>query len=367
MEKVNLTDNTAEEFDKAIADTGLSGERLEYFLNGLTDLKGNEEQVNMRVVGGVYSNSPLVKYTCYSPNCNSPRNHAIDTITIHEVWGECTMASLGAIFKPSSRQASSNYGCCTDGIALFVDEKNRAWTSGSSANDNRAVTIEVSNSRTYPNPVNSKVYAQLIELCADICKRNGKNKMIWCGSLSATNSRKFASNEMRMTLHKWFQATDCPGVWLEQHMQDIADKVNARLNITYPELPFEVNVLIDDLQLRSTATIDSENNIKGYAIKGKHLVEKVKNNMGYIGNGWVYLANNNYVKVGKHVEKSPFKDMETTDARYEYVKEMYECGIFKIDSKGKIKPNSKISRSILALYFVRLIKYLVKTYGLKKK
>lgn len=177
-----------------------------------------------------YTNSPLVSYTCLSPNCNSPRNHAIDTITIHEVWGECDMRSLGAIFAPSSRQASSNYGCCTDGIALFVNERDRAWTSGSASNDNRAVTIEVSNSRTYPNPVSDKVYAQLIDLCEDICKRNGKTKMVWCGSLAATNARTFKSNEMRMTLHKWFQATDCPGVWLEQHMQDIANKVNAILN-----------------------------------------------------------------------------------------------------------------------------------------
>lgn len=175
-----------------------------------------------------FTDSPLVKYTCLSPNCNSPRGRSIDTITIHEVWGECTMRVLGDIFRPVSRQASSNYGVCTDGVALFVHERDRAWTSGSTQ-DYRAVTIETSNSRVYPNAVSDAVYQRLIELCADICKRNGKTRMVWCGSLAATNARTFAPNEMRMTLHRWFQATDCPGTWLTDHMQDIANKVSAKL------------------------------------------------------------------------------------------------------------------------------------------
>lgn len=178
-----------------------------------------------------YSNSPLVKCTILSPNCNSPRNHAIDTITIHEVWGQMSAEALGQLFVLTSRQASSNYGIGSDGrVGLYVNESDRAWTSGSWENDHRAVTIECSNDRTYPYAVNAAAYESLIKLCADICKRNGKNKMIWCGSLSATNARSFKSTEMRMTLHKWFQATDCPGYWLETHMGEIADRVNSILS-----------------------------------------------------------------------------------------------------------------------------------------
>ena len=227
----------AEELDinKMLAEGVITHEMLEMLSNNKGSEEENEEyyartgQPQLTKASTLYTNSPLVSYTCISPNKNTPRNHAIDTITIHEVWGECTMAVLGSIFKPVSRQASSNYGCCEDGVALFVPEGSRAWTSGSAENDNRAVTIEVSNSRTYPNAVNDKVYQRLIKLCADICKRNGKTKMVWCGSLGKTNARSFAKNEMRMTLHKWFQSTGCPGTWLEQHMQDIADKVNKEL------------------------------------------------------------------------------------------------------------------------------------------
>lgn len=70
------------------------------------------------------SNSPLVSYTRISPNKNSPRNHAIDTITIHCVVGQCSVETLGNIFTPTSRQASSNYGIGYDGkIGMYVEEK----------------------------------------------------------------------------------------------------------------------------------------------------------------------------------------------------------------------------------------------------
>ena len=50
--------------------------------------------------GTKMSNSPLVSYTRISPNKNSPRNHAIDTITIHCVVGQCSVETLGNIFAP---------------------------------------------------------------------------------------------------------------------------------------------------------------------------------------------------------------------------------------------------------------------------
>lgn len=77
------------------------------------------------------SNSPLVDYTCISPNRSSPRTHAIDTVTIHCVVGQCAVETLGSIFASPSRQASSNYGVGKDGkIGLYVEEKDRSWCSG---------------------------------------------------------------------------------------------------------------------------------------------------------------------------------------------------------------------------------------------
>ena len=90
------------------------------------------------------SNSPLVDYTKISPNRTSPRKQAIDTITIHCVVGQCSVETLGNVFAPATRQASSNYGIGYDGrIGMYCEEKDRSWCTSSSANDNRAITIEV--------------------------------------------------------------------------------------------------------------------------------------------------------------------------------------------------------------------------------
>ena len=126
------------------------------------------------------SNSPLVNYTKISPNKSSPRNHKIDTVTIHCVVGQCSVETLGNVFAPTSRQASSNYGIGYDGrIGMYVEEKDRSWCSSNAANDNRAVTIEVASDTKEPYAVTDKAYAALIDLLVDICKRNGIKELKW--------------------------------------------------------------------------------------------------------------------------------------------------------------------------------------------
>lgn len=166
------------------------------------------------------SNSKLIDYTQLSPNCNKPRNHKIDTITIHHLAGIMSVESCGNMFANPAREASSNYAIGSDGrIALYVDEANRAWTSSSPENDNRAVTIEVSNDGGAPDwHVSDKVLARLIDLCVDICQRNGIAKLNFTGDKSGN-----------LTMHKWFAATLCPGPYLESKFPYIAAEVNKRL------------------------------------------------------------------------------------------------------------------------------------------
>lgn len=178
------------------------------------------------------SNSTLATIKMISPNKNSPRNHAIDTITIHHTACCVTAKRIGEIFAPVSRQASCNYGIGNDGdIALIVDEKDRSWCSSSPVNDHRAITIEVSNDAhgvaTQTWTVSDKAMRSLIALCADICSRNGIKKLVWS---SNKNNRVNHANGCNMTLHKDFAATGCPGPYLESKMQYIADEVNKVLN-----------------------------------------------------------------------------------------------------------------------------------------
>lgn len=184
-------------------------------------------------------NSSLVSYTRLSPNNSGKRRYDISRITPHYVGGNATVETLGEIFAPVSRQASSNYGIGSDGrVGMYVEESNRAWTSGSSDNDNRAVTIECAN--LSDGSLTDAAWKTLVELCADICRRNGKSRIVYTGDVSNVND-----DEMLLTKHKWFQSTDCPGPWLDNQFERLANEVNAKLGdeatqLTYPQESVEV-------------------------------------------------------------------------------------------------------------------------------
>lgn len=186
-----------------------------------------------------YTNSKMVTYTKLSPNHSGKRTHTIDRITPHCVVGQCSVETIGNIFLPTSKQASSNYGIGTDGrVGMYVEEKNRSWCSSSSANDQRAITIECASDTTEPYAMNSKVYATLIKLCVDICKRNGKKKLLWLGDKTKTLNYNPKSDEMIITVHRWFANKSCPGNWLYSRLDDLASKVTAQLECdTMPAEP----------------------------------------------------------------------------------------------------------------------------------
>lgn len=175
-----------------------------------------------------YTNSPLVNYTRISPNKNTTRVHStynptgkITKITIHHMAGNLSIESCGNGFASPSRKGSSNYGIGSDGrVGLYVDEKHRAWTSSSPDNDYKAVTIEVANDGGEDTDwhVSDKAYAKLIDLCVDICKRNGISKLNYTGDTTGN-----------LTRHNMFVATSCPGKYLQSKFDDIAKQVNKRL------------------------------------------------------------------------------------------------------------------------------------------
>ena len=186
------------------------------------------------------SNSKLVNYTKLSPNHSGKRTHSIDRITPHCVVGQCSVETLGNIFMNTACDASCNYGIGYDGrVLLCVDEGNRSWCSSSNANDQRAVTIECASDTTAPYTMNSKVYNKLVALCVDICKRNGKTKLLWFGNEDKTLNYSPKSGEMVLTVHRWFANKSCPGDWLYNRLGNLADEVNAQLSgkITNKEPP----------------------------------------------------------------------------------------------------------------------------------
>ena len=177
-----------------------------------------------------YTNSSMVVYTKLSPNNSGQRNHTIDRITPHCVVGQTTAEGLGDWFYKSSTQASSNYGIDKNGrVGMYVEEKNRSWCSSSNANDQRAVTIECASDTTEPYAMNAAVYDTLIKLCTDICKRNGKKKLLWFANKDKSLNYNPAADEMVLTVHRWFANKSCPGEWLYSRLGDLAAKVTAAL------------------------------------------------------------------------------------------------------------------------------------------
>lgn len=300
--------------------------------NGLTkyDNKIKENQKGSVSMG--YSNSPLVNCTVLSPNHSGQRTHSIDRITPHCVVGQLTAEAIGGCF-PKGREASCNYGIGKDGrVCLIVEEKNRSWCSSSNANDQRAITIEVASDNKEPYAFTGAAYNKLVELCVDICKRNGKKKLLWMSDKNTALNYNPAADEMVLTVHRWFAAKSCPGDWMFARMGNLAKAVTDKLggktttpsnntpasnpstptattNSNYPKVPFTVQVLVSDLNIRKTANGEATGKYTG---KGTFTITQVSGDWGKLksGAGWIYLKNGEYVSIGTGAattSKVPYK------------------------------------------------------------
>ena len=206
----------------------------------------------------MYTNSPLVSYTKLSPNHSGQRTHTIDRITPHCVVGQLSVETVLDIFAPVSRQASCNYCIGADGrVGLGVEERNRSWCSSSNANDQRAVTIECASDRVDPYAFNNTVYSKLIALCVDICKRNGKSKLLWIPDKAKALAYEPKQDKMLLTVHRWFANKSCPGDWLMARMPDLAAKVTAELTpaptTSAPATKTVYNVVVGSFEKRENA------------------------------------------------------------------------------------------------------------------
>jgi hypothetical protein len=261
-----------------------------------------------------FSNSPLATVRMISPNRTPNRNHAIDTITIHCFVGQVTAKRGCEVFQPSSKGASCNYVVGYDGsIGLCVEEKDRSWCTGGydkngnpirvngvsgKSNDYQAVTIEVASDTKHPYAITEKAMAALIELCTDICRRNGIKKLLWSGDKNLVGN----PDKQNLTVHRWFANKACPGDYIYQRLGDIAAKVNAKLGVTPPAetkpvstVPYKVRITATDLRIRKGPGTNTD--IVQKAIKpGVYTIVSEATGQGAIlwgklksGIGWVSL------------------------------------------------------------------------------
>ena len=166
--------------------------------------------------------SKLASEFIASPSHQKGRKYPITRVTIHHTATVTTARVTARGFALPSRRASATYCIGNDGsIVQCVKESDMPWTSSSYDNDNRAITIEVSNRAKYGNwPVGEKAMEALINLLVDICQRNpGIGRLRYTGDLSGN-----------LTMHKWFESTECPGPYLAGKFPEIAEEVNKQLD-----------------------------------------------------------------------------------------------------------------------------------------
>lgn len=234
------------------------------------------------------SNSTLSCMRQISPNRNSPRNHKIDTITPHCVVGQMGVEALCSEFSRTSKGASCNYGIGYDGrICTIVDESDRSWCSSSAENDNRAITIECASDAFWPYAINANVWKSLIELSADICRRNGIKKLVWS---TDKNTRMNHLNGCNITVHRDYDNKSCPGDYIYNRLGQIAKEVNQKLSgaPAGPFKPYQGQVNADDGLNCRTAPV-SGSVIKAFEDGTVLTITKEDGNWGYCGEGWVCL------------------------------------------------------------------------------
>lgn len=179
-----------------------------------------------------FTNSALVTHTHISPCKTNNRTSNIYFIAPHCVVGHATVESLGNQFSKREKGASSNYGVDDKGgCGLYVEERDRSWCTSSSFVDNRAVTIEIASDATHPYKMTDKAVDTVVRLMADICRRNGKKKLLWLKDKNTTLNYNPKPDEMLIVLHRWFASKACPGDYLVGKMQEVVDRVNKLLNV----------------------------------------------------------------------------------------------------------------------------------------
>lgn len=169
--------------------------------------------------------SKLCTYTNLTSHCNRGRSGcSITKVTVHYMCAKWTGANCADYFVTTNRSCSSNYCVGWNGdIAMSVDEDNRAWTSASAWNDNRAITIEVGN--LADGSFTDNAWNSLVALCADICKRYHITP-----SYDGTRNATF-------TEHRMFASTDCPGAWMHARMPQLVAAVKAKMAESEQKVP----------------------------------------------------------------------------------------------------------------------------------
>lgn len=160
----------------------------------------------------------------YTKNRKSWGYDKISEICIHYMCGNCSIETLGDIWKTPGRNGSSTYGIGSDGrIACYVDEDDIAWCNSNWDSNCRSASIETANLSPSDPTVTDYALNSLIKLVADIAKRNGMGTLV---------------KGQNVTWHSMYTSTSCPGSYLLSKMDYIVAEAN-KINGTGGDEPVD--------------------------------------------------------------------------------------------------------------------------------
>ena len=250
------------------------------------------------------SNCGFVDGVMLTDNCSSRQGVEICRITPHYMDWYTDGQTCCEMFCDPDRQASANYCIGKDGdIWLNVEERFRAWTTGSGYNDRMAVTIECASYTDAENygKLPDATWASLVKLCVDICQRNGIEKLNYTGDDSGN-----------LTMHKWYQATDCPGPWFSGQFGRLMVEVNKLLNGGYEPEPSPPMVFgglyrctVDGLNVRTEPNLHSQVVAQYFEGDLVNLDDWSINNEGYAWGRYIGMSSGRYryIAVGRATGK----------------------------------------------------------------
>lgn len=172
--------------------------------------------------------SSLARDTITTNKCNT-RTQRVQKFTPHYMVAAWSGEQCARYFRDCDRQVSANYCIGIDGgIVCNVPEQYRAWTSSSSWNDQRAITVECAN--LAGGVLTEATWNSLVKLGADVMRRYGFRPW-YTGDRDGT-----------LTEHMMFTETDCPGPWLHPRMGDLAVAIKNELdgNVPKPDPEYDV-------------------------------------------------------------------------------------------------------------------------------
>ena len=292
------------------------------------------------------SNSKLATVHYWTKNYSSRNGKKISTIIIHHMAGNLDAKGCYNVWK--NRQGSAHYAISSKGeIGQLIDEKHRAWSVANASADSKAVTMELANDGGAKTNwhVSDKAIARCIDLCVDICQRNGIKKLNYTGDKKGN-----------LLMHRYFMATACPGPYLAGKFKYIANEVNKRLGSKPTETLYRVRKTWADAKsqvgaykvLDNAKKVADEKGLNVYDDKGTLIYQgkkKEPDKQGYVGKFPTYKLTKTNAQAKADVVEWGKKIAANNDFHYGHGKHAHHNGCFYCGTQPSSKKKSGIKKS----------------------